>query len=173
MKSRRSKRNSRARGESLRRIYGASDNSYRAALDAIALMRRNPGMTLERAAELSGTTSSNVRRRARTALTFRGGRWSATAHDTLPRRLRFLTSRGYVSVLTTDSQDATVIADHHIAIRQYLQPPHPTRQLRPFDNLYITSEGKEYDFVTDPKIINRVARASELSFVDIYADEGF
>jgi len=66
-----------------------------------------------------------------------------------------------------------MIADHHNAIHQYLQPPHPTEQLGRFENLNLTSEGEEYDFVTDPKIINRLARASELSFLDIYADEGF
>ena len=144
---------------------------YRAALDAIALMRRNLNMTLERAAELSGTTVSNVTRQARPALTFKRGRWYAKPHDTLPRRMRFLTPRGYISVLTTDSRDATLIANHHNAVRAYLKTENQ-RGLKAFENLYFATDEQEYDFVTDPRTILRVARAGEISFLDIYADEG-
>jgi len=38
--------------------------------------------------------------------------------------------------------------------------------------LYFATDEQEYDFVTDPRTILRVARAGEISFLDIYADEG-
>jgi len=161
-----------------RRRHGAGnsslrpDFSYRAALDSIALSRRNPRMPLEQAARLSGTTVASVRRHAASALTYRAGRWQAKAYDTLPRAMRFLTERGYVKVTTRDSHDASLIGEYNNAIRDYLQPPHPTKGLKEFEGESIISDGREYVFVTDPGTINRLARAGVIYFMDLYADGG-
>lgn len=157
-----------ARGKS-RRYHS---DAYRRALDAIALQRRNPELSLSETARRSGTTLAAVRQHARAAVAFRAGRWEATEYDTLPRRMRVLTDRGYVSYLTEDSRDATFIADYNNALRAYLTTG-SQQALREFEGMWFEDEdGRKRTLVTDPRTIDRLARAGEVYFLDIYDSEG-
>jgi len=113
-----------------------------------------------------GTTSA-MRRQPSLA---GAGDGAVKARDSLPRRMRFLTAHGYASVLTTSSEDATMIADYNNAIRRSLQTGDYSA-LKEFEGYYFESEGRKYDFVTDPKTINRLARAGAIYFLDIYASD--
>jgi hypothetical protein len=154
-----------------KRTNSGQSEAYRRALDAIALQRRNPELSLSEAARRSGTTLAGVRQNAGAAVTFRSGRWEATEYDTLPRRMRVLTDRGYISYLTEDSRDATFIADYNNALRAYLTTD-SQEALRDFEGMWFEDEdGRKRTLVTDPKTINRLARAGAVYFLDIYASE--
>jgi hypothetical protein len=143
----------------------------RRSLDTLALARRE-GIPIERAAPRSGTTLSEVRRCAGSAIVHRNGHWWAKPHDNLPRPMRFMVDRGYVALTILDSDEASLIGEHANAIRAYLQPPHSTKQLKRFERAYVVVDGKRYEFVTDPRTINRLARAGVIYFMDLYADGG-
>jgi len=142
---------------------------YRSVLDALAYARRNDA-PIDRAAPLTGTTMSEVRRLAGRALVYEDRHWWARLDDDLPRRMRFLTERGYIAITTHDSRDASLIGEYNNAIRDYLQPPHPVEGLIKFEHAYIVSGGRRYEFVTDTRTINRLARAGVIYFMDLYAD---
>jgi len=145
--------------------------AYRRALEAISLQRRDPSLSLSEAALQAGTTPQEVKRRAGSALRYRHGRWEALPEDTLPRQMLFLTPRGYVTITTTHSEDASMIADYHNAVRTYLVTGR-SRALKRFEGWYIDAAEGEFDFVTDTRTIDRLARAGAVSFLDIYASEG-
>lgn len=149
----------------------AKEDTYRRVLDAIALKRRNPNLSAAEAARRGGTTLPTIQRYAGSALSFRGGRWTVAAHDTLPRRMLVLTDRGYISMLTKDSRDATLIAEHNNAIREFLVTGSQA-SLRRFEEYdFEDDDGVEHPFITDPRTINRLARAGAVSFLDIYDSE--
>ena len=71
----------------------ANEESYRRVLDAISLKRRNPALSLSKAAKASGTTLKTIRKYAPEALKQRGGRISVKRFDRLKRRMLMLTSQ--------------------------------------------------------------------------------
>lgn len=163
-----------SRRTGLRHLAALSDtknDAYRRVLDAIALQRRNPDMSLSEAARHCGTTLATVQRHARSAITQKRGRWEARPYDELPRRMLFLTDRGYISIVVKNSDDATLIAQYFNEVRQFLTPS-SSFSFDEFEGDWIESEGRRYYFVTDAKTINRLARAGVLSFLDIYASDG-
>lgn len=143
----------------------------RRALDAIALKRRRPELSLSAAAKQSGTTLKTVRRYAGTALETRSGRLDVSSRDRIPRNLRFLTAKGQVVIRVTNSRDASRIARYNNAVRKYLMTG-DTAGLQPYSGKSIRAGGATYEFVTDPAALNRLARAGEVHVLDIYAPAG-
>lgn len=146
-------------------------DAYLSALEAISLMRRDPALSISEAALRAGTTPDAVKRHVGAALHYSNGRLRAKAKDKLPRPMLFLTPRGYVTITTRDSEDASMIADYHNAVREYLASG-SMRALQRFEGWYIEAPEGEFDFVTDSKTISRLARAGSASFLDIYGSEG-
>jgi hypothetical protein len=142
-------------------------NAYLSSLEAVSLMRRDPSLRLHEAARRAGITEAAVKRHAGAALYYQRGRWRVTGKDNLERPMRFLTPRGYVKITTRDSEDASLIADYHNAVREYLISG-SARALKRFEGWYIETAEGEFDFVTDTATINRLARAGAVSFLDIY-----
>ncbi|MEO8909523.1 MAG: hypothetical protein ABI408_04775 [Gemmatimonadaceae bacterium] len=152
----------------LEALTGTKEDTYYRVLDAIALKRRDPKISLTKAAKHSGTTVSTIEKYAGSALEVRSGRFDVRNSDRLPRALRMLTPSGEVVVRTTSSRTATRIAEYNNALREYVLT-RDTTQLKRFVNKTVRSGGQTYTFVTDSKALDRNVRAGAVHFVDIYA----
>jgi hypothetical protein len=145
----------------------------RRALDALSLKRRHPELSMTEAAHRSGTTLKTIRRYAGGALQMRSGRIDVLATDTIAREMRMLTPQGEIDVTVRNSRDARRIARHHNAVRKFVMTRGgDTSKLRPFVGKTLKAGGETYTFLTDPATINRLARAGELHFLDIYSSTG-
>lgn len=155
----------------LEALSGARQDAYRRALDAVSLKRRNPALTLSKAAKQSGTTLRTVRKYANSALELRSGRADVKPSDRLVRHMRMLTDRGEVAIRVTSSRAATRISRYNNAVREFYATLGDTSALKPFQGKSIRTGGNTYEFVTDPATLNRLARAGAVHFLDIYVSE--
>jgi hypothetical protein len=150
---------------------GVQRERQRRVLDAIALKRRTPGISLTEAAKRSGTTLKTIRRWAGAALETRRGRVGVRATDRIARDLLFLTDKGHVTIRVTNSRDASRVARYNNAVRRFLSH-FDEEQLRAFSGKMLRVQGAQYRFVTDPRVLLRLARAGEVNVLDIYATTG-
>jgi hypothetical protein len=138
------------------------------SLEALNLMRAR-GYSLAKAAREAGVGARTVLRRVGSALTAGpDGRYAATAWDRLPRTMRFLTPRGLANVTVTDSRLASHLAAYMSAVHRYLDTG-DRRALAAFRGQAFVGPKAKYAFITDPKTLERLAYAGEVSFEDIYA----
>src|ERR1700720_4625991 len=79
----------------------------RRVLDAIALKRRRPELSMSEAARQSGTTVKTIRRYAGGALQERSRRLDVMATDRIRREMRFLSAKGQTTIQVTNSREAT------------------------------------------------------------------
>ncbi len=107
----------------LEALSNVKGDAYRRALDAIGLKRRNPSLSVSKAAKASGTTLRTMRKHVAAALRTTGRRLDVTPRDRLTRPMRMLTPKAEVTVLTKDSRTATLISDHYNALRNLKQNP--------------------------------------------------
>ena len=159
-----------------RRVYPkalshAESDSTRRVFDALALARRDPSLPLSKAAELSGTTVQTIRRHAPDALEQHKGRTRVKPMDYLKRRMLMLTSRGLITVTTLDSDSASVIGAYWNAVRAYITSG-DFESLEPFILRFIHVEEGDFEFLTHRPTLNRLARAGELHFQDLYGSTG-
>ncbi|HLY03965.1 MAG TPA: hypothetical protein VKR56_15880 [Candidatus Cybelea sp.] len=152
----------------LEALSNVKADAYRRALDAIGLKRRNPSLSLSKAAKASGTTLRTMRKHVAAALRTTGRRLDVTPRDRLTRPMRMLTPKAEVTVVTKDSRTATLISDHYNALRNLKQNP---SALKRFEGKVIRSGGVSYEFATDIENVNRLIRAGAVHFLDIYATE--
>lgn len=143
----------------------------REVLDAIALARRDPSLSLTKAAKFCGTDVPTVRQYAADALDVRGRRVRVKPYDQLKRKMRFLTSRGIITVTTLDSDTASVTAGYWNAVRTYIRTG-DYGPLEPFTLHFIYAEEGTFEFLTHRPTLNRLARAGEMFFQDLYASSG-
>jgi hypothetical protein len=129
---------------------------------------RTEGLSLTRAARKAHTTPETVRRYVGSALLrTRGGRWAATSFDRFTRRVWFLTPRGPVEVIVRNSRTASRIARHMAAVRTYLQGS-GTAALQEFVGKSVRSGGVSYPFVTDLRVLDRLAHAGLIGIERLY-----
>lgn len=140
----------------------------RRVFDALALKRRNPEWPITKAARQAGTTLATIRRYAGGVLETRSGRLDVKPRDRLMRSVRMLTDRGEIIIDTSSSVTASRIARHSNAIRAYRITNDPG-VLAPFQSKFVRSGGQRYEFVTDPRTIDRLFRAGAVNFLDLYA----
>lgn len=136
------------------------------ALAAVREMRA--GRSLTAAATRSGTTPRTIRRYAGTALSKKGPRVAVAAYDRVPRTLRFLTNQGTIALTISDSRQASQISAYWHAIDVYLREG-DRRLLKPFERLVLRLRGQRHRFVTDPRLLDRLAHAGQFEFEDLYA----
>jgi hypothetical protein len=84
--------------------------------------------------------------------------------------MRMLTPRGEARVVTKSSHTASRIGKYNNALREYYVTG-DSNALKRFAGKSVRSGGQTYEFVTDPKTLNRLARAGAVHFLDIYAPE--
>ena len=149
----------------------AQRDRKRRVLDAIALKRRHPELSLTIAAKRSGTTLKTIRRYADPTLRIRSGRLDVAPTDKIVRELRFLDAKGQIEITVRNSRDASRVARYSNAVRRYVIFG-DDGQLQKFKGKSIRAGGKSFEFVTDPVLLNRLARAGEISFMDIYSSVG-
>lgn len=155
----------------LKATSNPSEDTLRRVLDTIALARNDPSLSLSKAAKLSGTDLSTVKLHAADALEVRGGRTRVRPYDNLKRKLRFLTDRGIIIVTTRDSETASIIAEHWNALRTYYRTGN-YESLEPFVLRFIYVEEGTFEFLTHRPTLDRLARAGEPFFQDLYASSG-
>jgi hypothetical protein len=137
------------------------------ALATLALMRRKR-LPLREAAKFQDIDPSTVLFYARPALRRgRSGDYWATPYDHIRRTLNFLTSEGPVPVTVNDSRTATEIAEHMNAVRKYLSTGYSSALKRFQRKSVMTSQGI-LPFITDPRVLDRLADAGQLEFEQLY-----
>ena len=146
--------------------------AYRRVLDALALKRRNPQLSMTAAAKLSGTTVPTICRHAAQVLLYSGRRIDVKKTDRLLRAMRMLTPRGEVVVYTRDFYAASRMGSYNNALRLYVRAGDATA-LGAFAGKSVKDiDGKTYEFVTDTSTLNRLARAGVVRVAEIYATDG-
>jgi len=152
----------RNRGE-LARLHPEEREARRAALDALALMRRE-GVSLAQAAERAGTTQAAVLRHAGAALEREHGRYRPRRGDRLLRVMAVLGSDGLVhNVEVRGSRAASLVGEHWAAVGVYLETGDDSR--------LGALEGKRVAGIwleTDPDTLEWWAHTGELEIEDIY-----
>jgi hypothetical protein len=129
---------------------------------------RTDGLSLTRAAREVHTTPETMRRYVGSALVrTRRGRWAATPSDRLTRRVWFLTPKGKIELAVRSSRTASLIARHMAAVHRYLETGE-TDALQEFVGKSVRSRGASFAFLTDPRVLDRLAHAGEVSFERLY-----
>ena len=119
------------------------------ALTALAIARRE-GISLEEAAGRAGTTPQVVLQHAGVGWEQRGDRWIPTSHDSIPRQMTVLGPDGPVWVELRDSRTSTLVAQHHNAVRHYIETG-DTSWLEAFRGRSVRArDGPRVELVTDP-----------------------
>jgi len=95
------------------------------------------------------------------------GQYAVKASDRLYRELHFLTPNGRIVLGVSDSRTASRIARYWAAVDRYLKTG-KTDALREYRGGSVRVGKVSYPFVTDPQTLNRLGRAGEVSFDDLY-----
>ena len=132
------------------------------ALDALALVRRQ-GVSLTRAARLTGTTRRTVLSHAGAGFQRNGRRWVPTPFDRIPREMAVLTVAGPAVGVIRDSRTASLVAEHANAVRHYLRTG-DERRLAGLRRKTFQLDGQTVVLVTDADVIDRLAAGSELHY---------
>lgn len=138
------------------------------ALHAVALMRRE-GISARTAAARAHTSPVTLSRYAHSVLRKRKGRLIAVPLDELRRPMRVLTERGVVIVDVRDSRTATRIATYWNAVDTYLRTG-DRRALAAFAGRTFRAGGHRWVFITDPRLLERLANAGQVSFENLYSE---
>lgn len=132
----------------------------------VTLMRRE-GMSLRAAALQSDTTPRTMLKYARQALRKRDGVYYAIPIDELRRPMRVLTEGGIAVVNVRSSGTASRLATYWNAVDTYLRTG-DRRALAPFVGRRFSAEGQVLPFITDSRLLDRLANAGQVSFEEIY-----
>lgn len=137
------------------------------SLEALSLMRTR-GMSLTRAAREVGRTPQTVRAWTGPSIRKQGKRYAAKTFDKLVRHMRVLTPRGMISVPIFDSRVASKLGSYNDAVKQALAgKPEALRRFR--GKSFGTGGKRRFPFITDMRVLKRLAQAGELPEYTIYA----
>jgi len=162
------KHRSRKRNKARRRNDPKSELARNSALEVLSLMRTK-GLSLAKAAKQAHTTPKTVVRYAGAALRKEpSGKYQASPFDRLARFLRFLTPEGQIHITVRSSRTATKVSEYMAAVDHYLKTG-DTARLAQFRGKSVRVGTLKFQFVTDPRILDRLAHAGEVAFEDLYA----
>ena len=136
------------------------------ALYAVALMRRE-GRSLRAAAKQAKVSPRTLVKKARQALRKRRGVYVAIPLDELRRPMRVLTERGLVVLDVRSSRTATKLATYWNAVDAYLRSG-DRRPLAPYEGRSFLADGNRTPFITDPRVLDRLADVGQVTFEDLY-----
>ncbi len=137
------------------------------ALDALSKMRSD-GLSLQAAAKASGTTTNAIKRHVGSALERTdSGRVHPKKSDRLIRSLHFPTENGMIGLDVKDSRSAKRVAAYWNAVKRFIETGDDSG-LRRFRGKSVRVNNVSHPFITDTKILDRLADAGELGFDDIY-----
>lgn len=136
--------------------------------EALSFMRTHD-WSLTRAAQEAGTTLRTLRKYAGTAIVRTPtGRYEVKSSDRLQRHMRLPTPEGLVALDIRGSRTASLVGRYWNMLDAFLRTGR-TDALREFRHKSIGAGRSKYTFVTDPRILRRLALAGEVSFEDLYA----
>ena len=130
------------------------------AIAALALMRRQPGTSVLKAAGEYSTTRKTVLKYVGSELKRKRlrGKYKPTTYDRLSRRINIITPHGSQPETVRDSRIATANAEHSNAVRIYRNTG-DTTALEKFRGKSFRVSGRTYEFVTDPDVLDRLGDA--------------
>ncbi len=153
--------------EDVSKLRPAEREARGRALTALSKMRSD-GLSLKAAASEAGTTVNAIKRHAGSALTkTSGGRFRVKTSDRLVRSVRFPTETGSIGLDVKDSRSASRIAAYWNAVKKYVETGDASG-LRRFRGKVVRVNKRGYPFITDTKVLDRLADAGELNFDDLY-----
>ncbi len=161
----------RGHGTTPRRMWetaGLQGNpKYDAAIDV--LRRTRQGVSLSKAAKEFGIAPDTVLRYAGTAYERdQRGHWKPKATDRLYRSMRFHDATGWFWVEPANSKEASKLAAYQSAVKRYLETG-DDRGLRKFKRMMLKTRQKtSLPFLTDLDQLDRLGKAGELSYEDLY-----
>jgi hypothetical protein len=162
------KRRSRDRIRGRDRISLKAELARKRALGVLSRMRTE-GKSMTAAIREVETSKRTVVRYVGSALVQQpSGRYRATLSDRFRRGLHFLTAEGQISITLYSSRLASKVAEYWTAVDHYLKTGDATR-LNLFVGKTIRAGKQSYPFITDPRNLDRIANAGEVSFEDLYA----
>ena len=151
----------------LARLTLAQEQARGNALEALSLMRSR-GYSLTRAAKEVDLTRQAVRAWTGRSITKKGRRYVARGADKLVRVMAVLTPRGVQQVPIYDSRAASQLGAYHAAVREALRGN--VGALKPFRRRHFRTGGKQgFAFITDLRVLKRLANAGALPEYQIYA----
>ena len=136
------------------------------ALKALRLMRSRH-LSLTAAARESATSRRTVQHYAGSALRESDGRYTATATDTIPRVLRFITPDGLIALKVRSARSASRVARYLNAVNTYVTKQDPS-QLAAFRGKQLRTGRSAYPFITSTRVLDRLADAGEVRFEELY-----
>ena len=150
------------------RLRPSEREAHQRAGTVLSEMRRDPSLSLSRAARRVGTTPEAVKRHAGSSLARAPrGRYLVAPTDTHYRRLRVVTPHGVELVATTSSRDASLVGAYDSAVEHFLRTGDDSR-LAPFRDRSIRSGRQRYRFLVDLDPLEELGERGELSFESIY-----
>lgn len=153
--------------EEIRDLPDRSQVARERALEALSLMRER-GVSATAAADQVGIALETLKKYAGQALRkTESGAWKAKPRDRITRFMKFPTPKGLTLLDVHDSRTASEIGRYWEAVRKYLRTG-DEKVLWPFEGRTIEVQGEFHDFLTDPFLLKRFARAGEISFPTIY-----
>lgn len=130
---------------------------------------RTRGLSLTKAAKEAHVSRASVLRYVGSALSKTDSRYyQAAASDRFARSLRFLTAEGQIAITVRSSKSASRIALYWVAVDEYLKTGR-TLKLRAFTGKSIRVGKQQFQFITDTRLLNRIASVGEVTFEDIYS----
>jgi hypothetical protein len=133
--------------------------------EALALMRT--GKSLTDAARRRRTTGRSMQRYVGSALRKEGARYRPTPFDQMKRPMVVLTPRGKITLDVRGLRSASLLGKHYNAIDEYLKTGNAAA-LRRFRGKTIRVGNARIPLVSDPDVLERLARAGEVRFEEIY-----
>lgn len=150
----------------LRALSLAQEQARGNALEALSLMR-SKGYSLTRAAREVEMTREAVRAWTGRSITKKGRRFVARGADKLVREMQVLTVRGPQTVPIFDSRAASQLGAYHGAVKEALRGR--PEALKAFRRKTLRTGGKKgFPFITDLRVLRRLAQAGALPEYQIY-----
>jgi hypothetical protein len=150
-------------------LPAAKQDVHRNVVQAVADMRRNPKLSLRQAATDNNTTPGTVQKYAGSVIRRGPGRrFTVAPSDRFYAPVHFYTAQGRVTIGTTDSRARSKIGRYMNAVDRYLKTG-LTDHLKEFRGQSVRVQKVQYPFITNPRALDRLANANEISFEDLYA----
>jgi len=146
-------------------LPAAAQQARQASLDAVAAVRREPSLSLDKAARRHGVTVSTVRFFAGDVVSRRGSRWDVRAADRLFRPMYVYSGGEIMPVDVRGSRRSTLASEHVTAVSDFLRGADPKGSgLAGFAGRSVGG----FELETDLDVLEAMADRGEFDFDSIY-----